>query len=175
MTILLTFFSNFSYLWYPIPAALLLIAVRTVFEKWVFRPLGTALGLRPTPHRRPPTNDVIEAEFRASEKGVLKEEVDLKLAQQTGLSERQVWPLTRIFFQFTFFLKKIWIFLEGKSLAPNWKDYCSLLFHPASPLSWTPPPTLPCTLLPELLRYKGPVSCATLSPEVPGQCQNQLP
>jgi len=83
-------YSNFSYLWYPIPAALLLIAVRTVFEKWVFRPLGTALGLRPTPHRRPPTNDVIEAEFRASEKGVLKEEVALKLAQQTGLSERQV-------------------------------------------------------------------------------------
>ena len=94
---ILTFFSNFSYLWYPIPAAILLIAVRTVFEKWVFRPLGTALGLRPTPHRRPPTNDVIEAEFRASEKGVLKEEVALRLAQQTGLSERQVWPLTQSF------------------------------------------------------------------------------
>ena len=110
---ILTFFSNFSYLWYPIPAAILLIAVRTVFEKWVFRPLGTALGLRPTPHRRPPTNDVIEAEFRASEKGVLKEEVALKLAQQTGLSERQVWPLTQSFSSMPF-TKKLWICLDGQ-------------------------------------------------------------
>ena len=109
---ILTFFSNFSYLWYPIPAAILLIAVRTVFEKWVFRPLGTALGLRPTPRRRPPTNDVIEAEFRASEKGFLKEEVALRLAQQTGLSERQVWPLTQ-YFSSLLFTKNIIDLSEG--------------------------------------------------------------
>ena len=87
-----------------------------MFEKWVFRPLGTALGLRPTPHRRPPTNDVIEAEFQASEKGVLKEEVALRLAQQTGLSERQVWPLTQSFSSLLFTKTGFFVRFEGNSI-----------------------------------------------------------
>ena len=39
-------FAQFSHLYYPIPAAFLVIAVRMVIERNIFRPLGLFLGLK---------------------------------------------------------------------------------------------------------------------------------
>ena len=39
-------FAQFSHLYYPIPAALALIAIRIIIERNIFRPLGLFLGLK---------------------------------------------------------------------------------------------------------------------------------
>ena len=83
-------YSKFSYLWYPIPAAFLLIFIRTFSEKAVFRPLGIALGLRVGPHRRPPTNDVLESAFQKSKRKLLEEGQAVHLAKKLSMTERQV-------------------------------------------------------------------------------------
>ena len=83
-------YSKFSYLWYPIPAAFLLIFIRTLSERALFRPLGIALGLRQGPHRRPATNDVLESAFQKSQKKVLLEDQTVQLAKKLAMTERQV-------------------------------------------------------------------------------------
>lgn len=83
-------YSKFNYLWYPIPAAFLLIFIRTLSERALFRPLGIALGLRQGPHRRPATNDVLESAFQKSQKKVLLEDQTVQLAKKLAMTERQV-------------------------------------------------------------------------------------
>ena len=39
-------FAQFSHLYYPIPAALAVIAIRMIIERHIFRPLGLFLGLK---------------------------------------------------------------------------------------------------------------------------------
>ena len=82
-------YSNFSYLWYPIPAALVVIALRSVFEKYVFRPLGIAMGLRSAPHRKPAPNPALEAAFNRHN-AKLGEKTALELASSLHMTERQV-------------------------------------------------------------------------------------
>lgn len=81
-------YSNFSYLWYPLPAALVLLVIRAAMVQVAFRPLGIAMGLRATPHRKPPTNEVLEAGYRQSK--TLDQKRLTVFAKELGLSERQV-------------------------------------------------------------------------------------
>ena len=83
-------YGKFTYLWYPIPAALLLIVIRTLVEKKLFRPFGIALGLRPRPRRRPATNDVLETAFRLSKQKALEENQIIQLTKELDMTERQV-------------------------------------------------------------------------------------
>ena len=81
-------YASFSYLWYPLPAALLLIAIRTFFTQHVVRPMGIAMGLRQSSHKRAPYNELLESVF-SQRRGLSGKQIE-KFATQLGMSEREV-------------------------------------------------------------------------------------
>lgn len=85
-------YSKFSDLWYPVPAALLVILLRVLVERFVFRPVGVSLGLRPSRRRKAPTNDVLEAAFNKSVSSDTRlDHSDVQeLSVQLGMTVRQV-------------------------------------------------------------------------------------
>lgn len=82
--------AKFSDLWYPIPAALVVIAIRIFFERSIFRPFGVFLGLRASKRRPAPTNDVLEEAFTSSKNKVFNQETLLELSSKLGMTVRQV-------------------------------------------------------------------------------------
>jgi len=81
-------YASSSYLWYPIPAAFILILIRSLFVKHVARPVGIAMNLRSAPHRKAPQNGVLEEVF--SERKTLSEEQIHEKAIELNMTERQV-------------------------------------------------------------------------------------
>lgn len=81
-------FAKFSDLWYPIPLALLVMLVRWVVEKGVYRHLGVWLGMKDHKRHFPVHNEVLENSFRKLNVPS-RREVDL-LSAQSGLSTMQV-------------------------------------------------------------------------------------
>jgi len=83
-------YTKFGELWYPIPAAVIIIFVRAqVMRRW-FRPLGLYLGIKPSSHKKPPTNEVLELEFQAmkTDKKFIPDTAGL--SARLGLTERQI-------------------------------------------------------------------------------------
>jgi len=83
-------FTKFEELWYPIPAGILLIFIRGYVMKNWFQPLGNFLGIKCSVHRKPPTNDVLEAEFNKMTKDKLHVLNYNALTEQIDMSERQI-------------------------------------------------------------------------------------
>ena len=81
-------FAKFSDLWYPIPMALVMIFIRRVVEKVIFRPVGIWMGLRDNRRKLPAENSVLEKTFRRSSRVDGKE--ILKLSKETGMTNIQV-------------------------------------------------------------------------------------
>jgi len=84
------YYTQFSDLWYPIPAAALIVLVRYFFERRLFKPLGISLGLKATKHKNPPTNDVLEKEYQLLKSKKINKINSSKLALELGMGERQV-------------------------------------------------------------------------------------
>jgi len=61
-----TKFAKFSDLWYPIPLAILVMLMRWVVEKGIFRNLGIRLGMKDYKRSYPPHNKLLENAFSQS-------------------------------------------------------------------------------------------------------------
>jgi len=87
-------FASFTDLAYPIPLAVVLLAIRYFVMRYVFRPLGLRMGLKDHKRALPKENVLLEEAFRSG--GYVEEEVP-GLASKAGLSEREVsrWLLQR--------------------------------------------------------------------------------
>lgn len=81
-------YASSTYLWYPIPAAFILILIRFLFIKHVSRPFGIAMKLRSAPHKKAPQNDVLEEVF--SERKNLSDTQIKEKALELSMTERQV-------------------------------------------------------------------------------------
>jgi len=57
-------YTRFTDLFYPVPAALLVVLVRRIAERFCFLPLGKSLGLRATSNLPPPHNPTLELRFQ---------------------------------------------------------------------------------------------------------------
>jgi len=80
-------FASFTDLWYPIPAAGIMLAIRYLVMQHMFRPLGLRLGLKDRKRVLPKEDAVLEDAFR---EGVVKQSCVPGLALKAGLSEREV-------------------------------------------------------------------------------------
>jgi len=83
-------YTNFNELWYPIPAGLIIIFVRALVMRRWFRPLGLYLGIKPSSHKKPPTNEVLEQEFQALKTDKKFTPDTAELSARLGLTERQI-------------------------------------------------------------------------------------
>jgi len=81
---------KFSHLWYPIPASLIVIAIRYVVERHFFRPFGIFLGLRATKRQPAATNDVLEECYETGKGKIPRADSLTSLSQQLGMTVRQV-------------------------------------------------------------------------------------
>ena len=81
-------YAKFSDLWYPIPMALVMMVIRWVVEKFMFRPIGIRMGLKDNMRHLPSENVVLEKAFRISSK-ITSTEVT-KLSRETGMTFIQV-------------------------------------------------------------------------------------
>ena len=81
-------YAIFSDLWYPIPMAFMLMILRWVVERLVFRPVGKLMGLKDNRKHFPEENMVLEKAFRRSYKVTSKEIT--KVSRDTGLTIIQV-------------------------------------------------------------------------------------
>jgi len=60
-------YTRFTDLFYPVPAALLVVLVRRIAERFCFLPLGKSLGLRATSNLPPPHNPTLERRFQEND------------------------------------------------------------------------------------------------------------
>ncbi|XP_059478927.1 ceramide synthase 6 [Neocloeon triangulifer] len=74
---------------YPIPMALLVLVIRFVCERYIFAPLGVALGLKSTKTKRAPPNAVLEKAY-IKMKGPNMHKMIQGLSKQLDISERQI-------------------------------------------------------------------------------------
>ena len=77
-------YAQFYDLAYPFPLAIILIAVRLVVERGIFRPVGKYLGIKDTVYKAPDDNPVLEAAYVARQKNYEA------LSKAAGLTVRQV-------------------------------------------------------------------------------------
>ena len=77
-------YAQFYDLAYPFPLAIVLIAVRFVVERAIFRPLGKSLKIKDTTYRNPEANPVLESAYVARQKDYQA------ISKAAGLTERQV-------------------------------------------------------------------------------------
>lgn len=73
---------------YPIPMAVVMMCLRWVVEKFMFRPIGLGVGMKDSRKPYPRSNPVLEAEFRKSKN--LTQAVTEKLSQASSLSQLEV-------------------------------------------------------------------------------------
>jgi len=83
-------YTRFSDLWYPIPAAALIILLRILCERYWFKPMGLSLGLKASKHKKPPTNDILEKEYQLLRSKKITKINSQKLAVELEMTERQV-------------------------------------------------------------------------------------
>ncbi|XP_069678484.1 ceramide synthase 6 isoform X1 [Periplaneta americana] len=81
-------YADHRHLIVPLPMALLMLALRFVFERYWFAPLGISLGIKNTKPKKAPPNAVLERAYLS--KGKIKHKQIVGLAKQLELSERQV-------------------------------------------------------------------------------------
>ena len=81
-------YAKFSDLWYPIPMTLVMMVIRWVVEKFMFRPIGIRMGLKDNMRHLPNENAALEKAFRISSKITSKEVT--KLSRETGMTFIQV-------------------------------------------------------------------------------------
>ena len=77
-------YAQFKDLLYPLPMALVMMVLRILMDRAVFRPLGRMLGINHKPRKKPEHNALLEAAFQCG-----KPDYE-SLCSQTGLSDRQV-------------------------------------------------------------------------------------
>ena len=80
-------FARFGDLWYPIPLAVVVMAVRHVVERFLFKPLGVKLGLKDRARRGPVDQPILEKAFNTFDRGSID---STKLARDTGMTVIQV-------------------------------------------------------------------------------------
>ena len=80
-------FARFGDLWYPIPLAVVVMAVRQVVEKFLFKPLGVRLGLKDRARRGPVEKPILEKAFNTYGQGTIDSSI---LARDTGMTVIQV-------------------------------------------------------------------------------------
>ena len=79
-------FAQFSHLFFPIPAAFVVIAIRLVIERNIFRPLGLYLGLKHSDKKH-----VTHADYDEIQKAVAAGASDTQsIVKKTGVEERKV-------------------------------------------------------------------------------------
>jgi len=81
-------FAKFSDLWYPVPLAIVVIILRSLVEKKIFKPIGIRCGLKEQRRPQPTPNEKLELAYRSFHK--LSQEQVQELAASTGLSYIQV-------------------------------------------------------------------------------------
>ncbi|XP_023341201.1 ceramide synthase 6, partial [Eurytemora carolleeae] len=81
-------FAKFSDLWFPLPLAILVIILRSLVEKKIFKPVGIRLGLKDHQRVYPPENKTLEHAYRSF--STISKDQALELAGTTGLSYIQV-------------------------------------------------------------------------------------
>jgi hypothetical protein len=80
---------NFRDLGYSLLLAWVMLGIKLLFEKKIFRSFGLWLGMHDRSARQmPPTNDVLEVEFRSSKK--LDHAAIVRLAKELDMSERKI-------------------------------------------------------------------------------------
>ena len=80
-------FARFGDLWYPIPLAVVVMAVRQVVERFLFKPLGVKLGLKDRARRGPVEQPILEKAFNTFGRGTIDSST---LARDTGMTVIQV-------------------------------------------------------------------------------------
>ena len=85
-------FARFGDLWYPIPLAVVVMAVRQLVERFLFKPLGVKLGLKDRARRGPVENPALEKAFNTFGRGAIDSGI---LARDTGMTVIQVASIIR--------------------------------------------------------------------------------
>ena len=88
-------FASFSDLAYPLPICVLMLILRALVERLIFKPLGIKLGLKERKLREPDQNPVLEKAYK-TRREMGEKEVNA-LAFETQLSPLQVIGLDNIF------------------------------------------------------------------------------
>jgi len=83
-------YTNFGELWYPIPAGIILIFIRGYIMKNWFQPLGTFLGIKYSIHKKPPTNELLEAEYKMITKDKKYSPSLKSLSANLDMSDKQI-------------------------------------------------------------------------------------
>eukprot|EP00092_Neocalanus_flemingeri_P018364 GFUD01019873.1.p1 GENE.GFUD01019873.1~~GFUD01019873.1.p1 ORF type:complete len:369 (-),score=76.95 GFUD01019873.1:446-1552(-) len=81
-------FAQFTDLWYPVPMAFIVIGLRWLVERWIFKPVGIKMGLKDHKRPFPVQNTILETTFRRSK--TLSQEDLKKVSNDSGLSSLQV-------------------------------------------------------------------------------------
>ena len=81
-------FASFSDLAYPLPICVIMLVLRALVERFIFKPLGLKLGLKERKHREPVQNPVLEKAYK-TRREMGEKEVNA-LAFETELSPLQV-------------------------------------------------------------------------------------
>ena len=81
-------FARFSDLIYPLPICVIMLILRALVERLIFKPLGLRLGLKERKHREPEQNPVLEKAYKMRRE-MGEKEVNA-LAFETQLSPLQV-------------------------------------------------------------------------------------
>jgi len=81
-------FAQFSHLWYPLPMALVMLMLRLLVERGVFKHIGTRLGLKDHKRAYPAENIILEKEFRRNQ--LLSSEDLISISKDCGMSTIQV-------------------------------------------------------------------------------------
>ena len=81
-------FAQFSHLWYPLPMALVMLMLRLLVERGVFKHIGTRLGLKDHKRAYPAENKILEKAFRRNQ--LLSSEDLISISEDCGMSTIQV-------------------------------------------------------------------------------------
>ena len=81
-------FASFSDLIYPFPICVMMLILRALVERFIFKPLGLKLGLKERKKQKPEQNPVLEKAYKM--KRELGEKEVAALAFETQLSSLQV-------------------------------------------------------------------------------------
>ncbi|BES92325.1 longevity assurance factor [Nesidiocoris tenuis] len=138
-------YTDHTHLYYPIPMAMVVLAIRYILETYVYSPFGVSLGIKSSkPKRAPQYDELLEKAYQENSKMSHKEV--MQIAKQTNLNERQIerwlrlrrsqgkpstlvkfcengWKCTYYIFSFTYGLWCLWDKLWLWNIDECWTNY----------------------------------------------------
>lgn len=94
-----TYFPHSTDLWIPIPIAILLFAIRLLWERFIALPIGQMYGLKNSVNKKPPHNQVLQELFKTNKKVFPLDKKIKELEVELGMERREIerwWKKRRV-------------------------------------------------------------------------------